>query len=120
MLKENICVCLRKHQVSACRSTNRCRLCQRKHHSIICDKTAKQSNSKLNPNAASFTIPASSGVSNQPEAAILHSTTQLRHAVLLKTAIAQICSYIVSLETNILFDEGAQRPFITEELAEKL
>ncbi|XP_060570545.1 uncharacterized protein LOC132728870 [Ruditapes philippinarum] len=119
--REHLCFnCLRKHQVSACRSTNRCRHCQRKHHSSICDKSAKQSNSKLNPNAASFTIPATSGVSNQPEAAILHSTTQLRHDVLLKTAVAQICSNIVSLETNILFDEGAQRSFITEELAEKL
>ncbi|XP_060557728.1 uncharacterized protein LOC132718116 [Ruditapes philippinarum] len=91
-----------------------------KHHSSICDKSAKQSNSKLNPNPASFTIPATSGVSYQPEAAILHSTTQLRHDVLLKTVVAQICSNIVSLETNILFDEGAQRSFITEELAEKL
>ncbi|XP_060605469.1 uncharacterized protein LOC132757989 [Ruditapes philippinarum] len=99
-------ICLRKHQVSACRSTNRCRHCQRKYHSRTCDKSAKPSNSKLNPNAASFTIPATSSVSNQHEAAIPHSITQLGHNVFLKTAVA--------------FDEVSQRSFITEEIAEKL
>ncbi|XP_053389052.1 uncharacterized protein LOC128552074 [Mercenaria mercenaria] len=103
--KEHLCFnCLRKHQVSSCRSTNRCRHCQRKHHS----------------NAASFTVPATSDVVSQPDTATLHSTIDSRPDILLKTAVAQVCTSSVSIETNILFDEGAQRSFITEVLAEKL
>ena len=41
-------------------------------------------------------------------------------ACLLKTAIATISSSDISLEGNILFDEGAQRSFISQEMATKL
>ncbi|XP_053395588.1 uncharacterized protein LOC128555851 [Mercenaria mercenaria] len=117
--KEHLCFnCLRKHQVSSCRSTNRCRHCQRKHHSSICDKHFKQSS--LNPDAASFTVPAMSDVVSQPDTTTLPSTTDSRPDILLKTVVAQLCSSSVSVETNIHFDEGAQRSFITEVLAEKL
>ena len=40
--------------------------------------------------------------------------------VCLKTAIATISSSDISLEGNILFDEGAQRSFISQEMATKL
>jgi transposase InsO family protein len=106
--------CLGKHPVSECRSKFRCRHCQRKHHSSICEKS---STSGLNPNAASFVI----STSGQTGTAILHSTTHQKSNVLLKTAIAQVSSQDFSMATaNILFDEGAQRSFVTEELAKKL
>ncbi|XP_053373003.1 uncharacterized protein LOC128546473 [Mercenaria mercenaria] len=76
--------------------------------------------SSLNPDAASFTVPATSDVVSQPDTATLHSTIDSRPDILLKTAVAQVCTSSVSIETNILFDEGAQRSFITEVLAEKL
>ena len=41
-------------------------------------------------------------------------------ACLLKTAIATVSSTDTSLEGNILFDEGAQRSFISQEMATKL
>jgi hypothetical protein len=44
-------------------------------------------------------------------------STETRSDVLLKTAVG---SRNVLLDTNILFYEGAQRSFITSELAEKL
>ena len=41
--------------------------------------------------------------------------------VLLKTALADVSSLTGDTEkTNVLFDEGAQRSFITENLAQKL
>ena len=41
-------------------------------------------------------------------------------ACLLKTAIATISSSDTSLEGNILFDDGAQRSFISQQMAAKL
>ena len=39
---------------------------------------------------------------------------------LLKTAVAMVSTSNVTMEGNIIFDEGAQRSFITQELAKKL
>ena len=39
---------------------------------------------------------------------------------LLKTAIAEVSSYTTIAEGHILFDEGAQRSFITQQLADEL
>ncbi|XP_060569657.1 uncharacterized protein LOC132728064 [Ruditapes philippinarum] len=95
--------CQGKHQVSECRSKFRCKKCQRKHHSSICDQ------------------PSNFGQTGNAGTAILHSTTHQRSDIILKTAIAQVSSQDHTItNTNILFDEGAQRSFITKELAEKL
>ena len=51
---------------------------------------------------------------------VFHSTTQPRSGVLLKTAVAKVTSGIYTADANILFDEGAQRSFVTRELADKL
>ena len=51
---------------------------------------------------------------------VLHSTTQPRSGVMLKTAVAKVTSGIYTADVNILFDEGAQRSFVTRELADKL
>ncbi|XP_060554089.1 uncharacterized protein LOC132715133 [Ruditapes philippinarum] len=63
-----------------------------------------------------------SGSSDQ--SAILHSTTHSRPKVLLKTAVAKVTSGVASgnlcTDVIILFDEGAQRSFVTKELAERL
>lgn len=52
--------------------------------------------------------------------AILHSTMQAKSNILLKTAIAQVSAQSYSTCANILFDKGAQRLFITEQLTKKL
>ena len=51
---------------------------------------------------------------------IFHSMKQSRHEVLLKTAVAKVTSGIYTVDANILFDEGAQRSFVTRDLANKL
>ena len=53
----------------------------------------------------------------------MHSTTSMatRSHVLLKTSITQVSSDGKQFDTaNILFDEGAQRSFITQEMANNL
>ena len=49
------------------------------------------------------------------------STAHSRHtSILLKTAIATVSSQTISSDAAILFDEGSQRSFITEEFAQML
>ena len=100
--------CLGKHPVAKCSSSNRCLKCRRKHHTTIC-------NSRPAGNQPA-SLPTSS------ETAVLHSNTTLPDKeVLLKTAIATVTSQShVQTTANILFDEGAQKSFITEQLATQL
>ena len=51
---------------------------------------------------------------------VFHSMTQSRPEVLLKTAVAKVTSGSYTVDANILFDEGAQRSFVTRDLANKL
>jgi len=54
-------------------------------------------------------------------AAFFHTTVQSSPtSVLLKTAVASVCSNGTCVDANILMDEGAQRSFITNDLAESL
>lgn len=106
--------CLGKHQVAMCRSTKRCLICHKKHHTSICKDSAigQQVQGQQTTPAATTT---------QPGTAVLHSSSrQQNSAVLLKTATATVSSGHVSTDANILFDEGAQRSFITRALADEL
>ena len=122
--------CLGKHQANSCRSTHRRNKCKRKHHTSLCDQSnenrSQTSVSSLSAEAPSFT-PLShvsqvtnSSTDSSEHATILHSVTQSRNNLLLKTAVAMVTSGSDSAEANILFDEGTQRSFITRDLADKL
>ncbi|XP_053407993.1 uncharacterized protein LOC123531067 [Mercenaria mercenaria] len=120
--RKHLCFnCLGNHQVSSCRSNFRCRHCRRKHHSSICNKSPSE-NCNLDPTIAPFE-PSTSGqsiTSSTEQSAAFHLTTHNKTNVLLKTAITKVSSRRCIADANILFDEGAQRSFITEELADKL
>ena len=105
LLKERNCV-------SACRSNNGCGQCKRKHHTSICDSQS--------PTSDPSTVPNTEPERPQFNTAILHSTYQTQNNVLLKTVIADVTSQRLTTNANILFDEGAQRSFITQQLADKL
>ena len=52
---------------------------------------------------------------------VLYShTTESRDCILHKTAVAPVGYYKTFINTHILFAEGAQRSFVTENLAKKL
>ena len=101
------------HQIIGCKSRFRCRLCQCKHHTAICQQKLRSS---LNPEATPF----QHCTENLQNAAVLHSTTQTHPNVLLKTAVANVSSSESTAEAHILFDEGAQRSFISQKLADEL
>ncbi|CAC5421243.1 unnamed protein product [Mytilus coruscus] len=96
--------------------------------------------STLNTNATSSTnsrneVPPSYPTTNNPSSTENQYNTHFRnttqregkgtflHAqsnILLKTAVSQVTSGLQCTDANILFDEGAQRSFITEKLATEL
>jgi len=92
-----------------CRSRARCIKCHRKHHTSICS-------------ASNYSQPSSSSTPEErPEATSLHSTTtRAQTNVLLKTAISYVGTGNTKFSAGILFDEGSQRSYITQELTESL
>ena len=145
----NLCFnCLNNHRVSQCKSKNRCRQCHQKHHTSLC-LGIKKPNEQPEPNAhkdvkdkdgnlqcsctctknaptpgTTNTIQQTPPNSTSTLASNLHTNLSdnkhLHRRTLLKTAIATVESQEKAATAHILFDEGAQRSFITEELAKKL
>ena len=129
--KTNICFnCLGHHEVSQCGSKFCCKKCKHKHHTSLCkpnheepkprdedkdDQGNKDSHPEQPKNTSHATLTPVSYHTNQNRTA-----TEVRPVCLLQTAIAPISVEVVRVHANILFDEGAQRSFITEDLAAKL
>ena len=123
--------CLGNHRVSQCKSKSRCRRCNRKHHTSLCTG-AGNSATRNAPNATTETRNASnetpgSGLQTSTATTLTtlssNQSTVIPHAnrvCLLKTAVATISSTHSETETNILFDEGSQRSFLTRDLADTL
>ncbi|XP_065895716.1 uncharacterized protein [Dysidea avara] len=120
--------CLARHKVSQCTSRFTCKECRRKHHTSLCqaftttDKLPSQSPSTPQQG---HTTSATTATEQQPVTAVTTASLSALHTsvCLLKTAIADISSGQsghTTVEGNIFFDEGAQRSFITQNLADKL
>lgn len=112
MKEKHLCFnCLGKHPVAKCNSSKRCQNCKRKHHTTICSRRQEGNQGTGSSNKENTFL----------ETAVLHSyTSQPEKGVLLKTAIATVSSTSrVKSEANI-FDEGAQKSFITQQSAEEL
>ena len=144
--QSNLCFnCLNNHRVSQCNSKNRCRKCHKKHHTSLCNekdneqtkRPEQKGNSEKTPEEkhAQFNISKQSqpegqsstkvDPSSQTKPANTLCTTLSDHyypgkQTILKTAITSLESRSASATAHILFDEGAQRSFITRELANKL
>ena len=123
--EKNLCFnCLGKHKVSVCNSRYRCRKCQRKHHTSLCSEanSKKQETIRPGPNTESTSLTTegslSTIVSEPTTSASLHLASS--NTCLLKTAVATISAGGTYVESNILFDEGSQRSFLTKGLAECL
>ncbi|XP_063436158.1 uncharacterized protein LOC134717595 [Mytilus trossulus] len=107
--------CLGNHGVSECKSLNRCKKCNKKHHTSICGEQAtdgKEQESKEKSTVVGLVK------TEEPDTAVMY--TSQHTSVLLKTAIAPIAYGKQITEASILFDEGAQRSFITQGIADKL
>ncbi|XP_063435728.1 uncharacterized protein LOC134716648 [Mytilus trossulus] len=108
--------CLGSHRVAACKSTKRCKNCNGMHHTSICKGKEVITDTKQEPKIQQTAINV---VETSDTTSVLHAS-QVSPDILLKTATAPVIYNDVKTECNILFDEGAQRSFITQKLADKL
>ncbi|CAC5411833.1 unnamed protein product [Mytilus coruscus] len=108
--------CLGSHRVAACQSTKRCKNCNGTHHTSICKDKEVIPGTKPGPTIQQSVI---NEVETPNETRVMYSS-QHSNEILLKTATAPVIYNDQEVECNILFDEGAQRSFITQKLAEKL
>ena len=111
--------CLGKHRVADCKSKSNCRKCNKRHHTSLCnyehDERAQQ---RQDDNRC---VIEQSNNAGKFETSVFHSSSYRSHPnVLLKTAVAPVSFRALTTDANILFDEGAQRSFISRNLANKL
>ena len=104
--------------------------CKGKHHTTLCPHLMKPPNLHPTPplmipatqNHNNLPTPSATSATQQPTqthailVSSMHSPTT-RHVSLLKTAIATVSTGQLQCDANILLDEGAQRSFITTDLA---
>lgn len=123
--KRHLCFnCLAHHRVSQCTSKNRCRTCSGKHHTSICNELSKApGNTEHSTNKKN--IDQTNKSSNPPantntDTVTLTTFTSCHATCLLKTAVGIVVGAGSQTDANILFDEGSQRSFLTEKLANEL
>ena len=147
--KEGLCFnCLAKHRVAQCTSCNRCKQSSHKHHTSICkaysnnrspltnaqpsSQSSQSTRTGVPETKQSTTSPPVSTIqalnqptpvttalttSNQQYPVLLNSSNSV---CLLKTTVTEVKSDKTSAIANVLFDEAAQRSFISQHLADKL
>jgi hypothetical protein len=119
--KKGLCLnCLASgHRKSECTSRFRCRVCKAAHHTSLHDN--KRTKEATDTSATKVTAAVLSV--STPESAVV-AAAMLQQAsspfVFLKTAIARVRSECKSTLANIVFDDAAQRSFITSKLASML
>lgn len=97
-----------------CKSKNCCRCCNRKHHTSLCVGTENSTETKSTPIG---TLRDTS--SGQPTDTTTTLTTLTSNHSAAGPSISRVCLLKTAM-TNILFDEGSQRSFLTRDLAETL
>ena len=124
--------CLGHHIVSQCPSKLCCKICRQKHHTSLCGaEFSKPTEAATTPPNHHTTQTNKIGTTEAPAinptivtAAIIppKPVTKLpaNPTCLLKTAVAQVNVDGVQAEANILFDEGAQRSFMSKKLAKTM
>ena len=122
--KSNRCfICLKQnHRAANCKATRNCRNCNKRHHQSICEQSFKTSPTGNQASAVNHQ-------STQNETAVETSTVTnacntraTKKTVLLQTARATAAnqSNTRSTPVRVLFDNGSQRSYVTEELRRRL
>ena len=121
--KEKLCYnCLGHHKIAQCQSKGRCKHCKGRHHTSLCQGNGSQNSPSTNrqekdskPTSVNTTLLQKTSTSTTAD-----STPQPTKVCFLKTAVATVRAGNHQTQTNILLDEGAQRSFISESLANQL
>ena len=119
--RDKLCFnCLGHHRVSQCQSKGRCKHCKERHHTSLCRGThnPQTPSNTQKPASEQPSVPPTQASQNLINSAM--SQPQLAKVCFLKTAVATVRANNYSAQANILLDEGAQRSFITQTLANSL
>jgi hypothetical protein len=101
-----------KNQSKDCQSLASCRICGARHHTSLHSGPAKPSNPSTLPTAVSG--------NHCQTTALTSSVCDIYPFVFLKTAIIRAQSQQHEEKVNALFDEGAQRSWMTRDAAKRL
>ncbi|XP_062616210.1 uncharacterized protein LOC134277925 [Saccostrea cucullata] len=112
--------CLGSHRVKDCPSKTNCKKCGKRHHTYLC-AGSKETTHESTYHVTSENIQSSTKYENViPTSTSLHTSSMTNIPTILKTATAKVTNGETVMDTTVLFDEGSQRSFITEELAQNL
>ncbi|XP_062574758.1 uncharacterized protein LOC134236601 [Saccostrea cucullata] len=107
--------CLGRHRVTDCQSRSNCKICKKRHHTSLC------SNREVVKSIKESTPSLQAKDTERAETSVMHSSSHRDQPnVLLQTAVAPVTFGKLTTDANILFDEGAQRSFISRSLADKI
>ena len=116
-------VCLRVGHLSRnCRSKNKCRQCNGRHHLSICEGSSRQDNKTTSADPSLQSQSQSSSSLNPAATPFAGNTTtsccvSTKNSVLLQTARATVFNtshHERQWSMSIQFDSGSQRPYVTE------
>ena len=113
--------CLRVGHISKeCRSPRGCLKCKGRHHKSICNATERSELSDARMEKPSNASNAQS--ETKAESTTATATTRYDGKILLQTATAHVYSRNADEKTEVklLFDNGSQRMYITEDLKKRL
>ncbi|CAG9123974.1 unnamed protein product [Plutella xylostella] len=106
------------HTVYLCRVITRCRVCHKKHHSLLHTQKCpvRLSGNKVEEGVTPFNSPTVPGESNK----VVSCSTNMQSQVLLATALVQVESSAGNKVLRSLLDQGSQASFITEAAVQRL
>ncbi|XP_045450171.1 uncharacterized protein LOC123658924 [Melitaea cinxia] len=99
------------HSVISCHQSTRCRVCKKRHHSLLHPKTAPQQSEENNSGAKDVV----SATSSQGESNVVTCFSSIQSQVLLATALVKVeMRSGATMTLRALLDQGSQASFITE------
>lgn len=110
------------HTVHTCRQTTNCRICKRRHHSLLHPKTVhKNDHCSISDQSNGVDLIAAPSSTSQGEGSnIVTCFSNIKSQVLLATALVKVDSKNGTYFLRCLVDQGSQASFITESAVQML
>ena len=114
--------CLKSnHKVKDCHSKHTCRNCQKRHHQSVCDAQLEKPSTPVSQSVGPVSQ-SSTSEGNALNTSSLNVTTRNKGTILLQMAQAMAVNPVTSQlkKIRLLFDNGSQRSYVTEDLCAML